>query len=103
MIAPLATLFELTPISYMPPAWSLNLSPFWRPHSTNVSPTALSVISFQLAENHTLKTPDAGAAICAAGVAAAAGAEVGAGAAPAGGLGGWAPPLGAGCVDVGAG
>src|SRR5919199_1595404 len=143
MIAPLATLFELTPISYMPPAWSLNLStsslrsaispwlyqyvrlalfssggwpaasaadslanccgepgidchstltPFWRPHSTKVSPTALSVIPFQLAENQTLKTPDAGAAICAAGVAAAAGAEVGAGAAPAGGAVGWGPP-----------
>src|ERR671937_414138 len=135
MMAPSATLFELTPISYIPPALSWNLltrslrsaispwlyqytrlalfssggwpaataadslasccgepgidchstlTPFWRPHSTNVSPTALSVISFQLAENQTLKTPEAGAAACAAGVAAAAGAEVGARAAPPG-------------------
>src|SRR5690349_21365090 len=108
MIAPSDTALELTPISYMPPARSLNfetsslrsaISPWLYqyvrlallssggcpaasaadslanccgepgmdchstlifrvlPQSTNVSPTALSVMSFQLAENQTLKTP----------------------------------------------
>ena len=146
--APLATLFELMPISYMPPARSLNLStsslrsaispwlnqyvrlalfssggcpaasaadslanccgepgmdchstlrPCCLPHSAKVSPTALSVMSFQFAENQTLKTPDVAAA-GAAGVAATAGAVVGAGAGapPAGGLVGCAPALVAG-------
>src|SRR2546426_12519846 len=45
---------------------------FCLPHSTNVSPTALSVISFQLAENHMLKVPAPCAGAWAAGVAAAA-------------------------------
>src|SRR5438093_7963145 len=55
-------------------------NPFCLPHSTNVSPTALSVTSFQLAENHTLNFPDVGFEIS-AGVGAAAAAVVGGGAA----------------------
>src|SRR5438034_117378 len=57
------------------------LIPFCCPHSTKVSPTALSVISFQLAENHTLKTPAGGAAGAAGAPATAAvvGAAAGAG------------------------
>src|SRR3981081_4093860 len=123
IIAPSATVFELMPISYMPPAWSLylltrslrsaispwpyqyvrlallssggwpaataadslascsgepgidchsTLSPFCLPHSTKVLPTASSVTVFQLAENHTLKTPEVGLAAAATGVVAAA-------------------------------
>src|SRR5438105_6292013 len=58
------------------------LSPFCLPQSTKVLPTASSVTVFQLAENHTLKTPLLACDACAgfAGVAAAA-AVVGAGAA----------------------
>ncbi len=65
------------------------------PHSTKVSPTALSVMSFQLAENQTLNTPDVAAAAWVVGWAAAA-AVVGA----AGGLVGWAAGLAADWSDV---
>src|SRR5216684_3651099 len=123
MTAPSATVFELIPMSYIPPALSLYLktsslrlaiSPwpyqyvrlallssggwpaataadslascsgepgidchstlrlFCLPHSTNVLPTASSVTVFQLAENHTLNTPEPGLAAAAAGAVAAA-------------------------------
>src|ERR1700730_13793805 len=136
MIAPSATAFELIPISYMPPAWSLYLltmsfrsaispwayqyvrlallssgggpaptapdslascsaepgmdchstwRPFCLPQSTNVLPTASSVIVFQFAENQTLNVPDAGLDAAAAGAVAAA-TVVGAAAAPTGGV-----------------
>src|SRR4051812_40888861 len=68
------------------------------PHSAKVSPTALSVMSFQLAENQTLNVPGEAPAACVAGVAAAAAAVVGAPAAvvgaPAGGLVGCAAACG---------
>src|SRR5207237_3163495 len=79
------------------------LTPRCLPHSTNVSPTALSVMSFQLAENQTLNTPAAGAAACVPGVAAAAAALVGAGAAPGGALVGCAPAPAAGWFPDGGG
>src|SRR5579859_6586095 len=71
---------------------------FCLPQSTNVLPTASSVTVFQLAENHTLKTPAAGLAAAAAGAVAAA-TVVGAAAGAAGGVVGAAPPAAgaAGC------
>src|SRR5215212_2098698 len=56
--------------------------PFALPHSSKAPPTALSVTSFQLAENQTLNTPavtfGSAAGAAAAGAAVAAGAAAGA-------------------------
>src|SRR3954452_19388092 len=51
--------------------WTL-MPPFFSPQATKASPIALSVSSFQFAENQMLKTPDATWRLSAEGVAAAA-------------------------------
>src|SRR5579859_3876173 len=74
-------------------------TPFCLPQSTNVLPTASSVIVFQFAENQTLNVPAAGLDAAAAGAVAAA-TVVGAGAAPTGGVVGLAPAAGGGAAGL---
>src|SRR5579859_6652666 len=87
--------------------WYSTFRLFCLPHSTNVLPTASSVMVFQLAENQTLNVPFPGLAATSAGaVAAAAVVGAGAGPAPAGGAvglaGGAAPevPVGGGVAQA---